>query len=90
MATAHPTKQDMAKQSAVFCGEFYSDETNDGSIVGHVYKLPTGLFVIRGIEAFSGRTLWQSAEFKGSHFRRFRVLNLGYANVNMYVAKVSP
>lgn len=68
-----------------FCGEFYSDSTGR-ECIGNVHKVDGG-FVIRIIESYSGRTLHESAPLPGKAFRRFDVLNLGYARVNCYTAR---
>jgi hypothetical protein len=77
------------KQRDVFCGEFYSNDTDNAQFIGRVYKLPNGKFEIRGQAEFSGKTIWRSAEFAGNCFRKFRTLNLGYAIVNCYTAKTA-
>ena len=77
------------KPTAIFCGEFYSNDTENAQFIGRVYKLPSGKFEIRGQAEFSGKTIWQSAEFAGNCFRKFRTLNLGYAKVNHYTARTA-
>ena len=73
----------MQKTNGQFCGEFYDAADN---FVGHVIKIAKGRYVIRGVEEFSGRTLWQSAEFDGHAFRLTRTLSLGRGRVNYYTA----
>ena len=70
--------------SGKVCGEFYDAQDN---YVGIVVKLADNRYVIRGLQEYSGKVLWQSAEFAGNEFRRTRVLNLGYARVNCYTAR---
>jgi hypothetical protein len=75
----------MTRRDKTFCGEFYSSDKG-GECIGNVHKVNGG-FVIRGIEAFSGRTLWESAPLSGKSFRRFDTMNLGYAKVTLYTAR---
>jgi len=67
-----------------WCGEFYDSR---GACVGHVIRLASGRYVIRGVAPFSGKTIWQSGEFTGREFRLVRTLDVGYARVNCYTGK---
>jgi len=75
----------MARKNDGFCGEFYSDSSDNAQIIGYIYKTSAG-FVIRIKAEWSGKTLHESAPFPGNAFRKFRTLNLGYTRVNCYTA----
>ena len=74
------------KENKQCCGMFYS-AAKDGKWIGNIYKLAEGRYVSRGIEEYSCKVLWESAEFTGKEFRKFDQVNLGYGTDQYFTAR---